>query len=63
MSSVLNFIMGVLVGGIYLGRYFYRDSRCGVCLNCHSADKHMPCERATQSPAKGQIEGRTPHVK
>lgn len=23
----------------------YGDVRCGTCVNCKSADKHMPCER------------------
>lgn len=46
ISSILNFIMGLIVGALWLGRYFHRNDRhCGECLNCRQAEKHMPCEK------------------
>jgi len=35
-------IIGFFWGAIAFGR---EPGRCGKCVNCHTAAKHMPCER------------------
>jgi len=60
MSDYTSFVLTsfVILSAIWIAMILVKISRiveilegkqrCGKCLNCHDAEKHMPCERGRE---------------
>ena len=53
LGTLFEFFLGTLFGVIGSGFSFLvylaakDEQRCGNCINCHAAAKHMPCLKCT----------------